>query len=407
MTEKQTEELYTLLGKQVFKYTSGESTSVTIETAQRLLRSMDYCINSYYKSLENPGPYRLDEEYTTMSTAVVVTNLDDSLEVIFEAGLEAVKRCVQRTKELFIKVQNSYAHVDNIAYRDTIKTGLGRFFPKYQPRFGAQLCDADIDYPLAVEVEGLEGVEFMYEYLRRLHLENQWMGKFDSDRINLLLHGYHQEASEYLINIFEVMLQNVLGLSLLSQEIYGLNITLPQQEELYYLLSGKSLLQITLLLEEHANQVLRYLDLFREDMITYVKAKLKEISYRLFQNLNIHNLTHTFVMFESEYQQKEAYFEGDMMADEELRKLIVEMSSMRYFKDKLSLLREKVHSLSDLKEVMNECFAGDEYIQVFRLLLPQEKNILLEQAKVNLAFYDDEAMLAEWERALLEIENKN
>lgn len=409
MTENQTEELYALLGKQVYKFTSGESTSVSIETAERILRSIDYCINSYYKSLDNPIPYDRREEYVPISTAVVVTSWTElSLEDIFESGLKAVKGCVENTKELLIKVQDSLVDVDNIAYQDTIQKGLAHFFPTYQPRFGAQLCDADIDYPLAVEVEGLEGVEFMYEYLRRLYLENQFLGRFDPAKINLLLRGYHHEAREYLINIFEVVLQNVLGLSLLSTDTLepcqfnDLNISLSQQEVIYHILKSKNLLQISLLLEEHARLVLEKLDLVKEDMITYVMTKVKDISYRLLQNLKLKNLTYIFVMFEDEDLHEEAYFEGAMMPDEELRMLIDEMSAMRYLKDKLVLLKGNVHSLNDLKEVLKECFAGDEYAKVFQLLLPQEKNILLEQAKANLAFYNDETMLLEWERALLD-----
>jgi hypothetical protein len=339
-----------------------------------------------------------------MSTAVVVTELGErSLAEIFELGLQAVQRCVQTTKELLTKVQSSCVNVDNVAYRDTIKSGLALFFPKYQPRFGAHLCDANIDYPLAIEVDGLEGVEFLYEYLRRLYLENRFVEKFGVENINSLLRGYHQEASEYLINIFELVLQNVLGLSLLSLDLLVLNITLQQQEELYYLLKGQSLAQLLQMLEEHASQVLDSLDLTQTDMITYVKTKVKDIAYRLHQNLKINNLTATFVLFESEGQQVQAYFEGNMMLDEELRVLIEEMHGMRYVKDKLTLLKERVHSLSDLKEVLGECFAGDEYIQVFRLLLPQEIDILLEQAKANLTFYGDETLLSEWERALLEM----
>lgn len=411
MTENQTEELYGLLGKQVYKFTSGESTSVSIETAERILRSIDYCINSYYKSLDNPIPYDRREEYVPVSTAVVVTSRAElSLEDIFESGLEAVKSCVENTKDLLIKVQNTLVNVDNIAYQDTIQKGLAYFFSKYQPRFGAQLCDADIDYPLAVEVEGLEGVEFMYEYLRRLYLENQFLGRFDPSQINFLLRGYHHESREYLINIFEVVLQNVLGLSILSTDTLepcqfnDLNISLSQQEVLYHILKSKNLLQISLLLEEHARLVLENLDLLKEDMITYVMTKVKDISNRLLQNLKLKNLTYTFVMFEDEDLHEEAYFEGAMMPDGKLRMLIDEMSAMRYLKDKLVLLKANVHSLNDLKEVLKECFAGDEYAKVFQLLLPQEKNILIEQAKANLAFYNDETMLLEWERALLDRE---
>lgn len=404
MTEQQAEELYQLLGKQVFKFTSGESTSVSVETAQKILRSMDYCINSYYKSLENPAPYGGQELLSRMSTQVApVTSQEKTLEEIFELGLQAVQGCVQTSKDLLIKVQESYVNVDNIAYRDTIKIGLAKFFPSYQPRFTAHLSDVEIDYPLAIEVEGLDGVEYMYEYLRRLYLENQFLQKFTSDNINSLLRGYHREASEYLINIFELVLQNVLGLSMLSQDILDLNISLQQQEDLFHLLEEKSIVDLSLLLQDHANQVLSQLDLAKADMVTYVETKVKEFAYRLKQNLNLANLTYTFVMFDCEYQQTQAYFEGEMMPDEELRRLIQEMQAMRYISDKLLLLKEKVHSLSDLKEVLGECFAGEEYNQVFSLLLPQEMEILVEQAKANLTFYEDETMLTEWERALLHL----
>jgi hypothetical protein len=404
MTEQQAEELYQLLGKQVFKYTSGDSTSVSVETAQKILKSMDYCINSYYKSLENPAPYGGQEQLSKMSTQVVPLDVKEkSLEEIFELGVQAVQRCVQTSKELLVKIQDSYITVDNVAYRDTVKTGLNKFFATYQPRFAAHLGDAEIDYPLAVEVEDLDGVEFMYEYLRRLYFENLFLQKFDSEDINSLLRGYHKDASEYLINIFELVLQNSLGLSFLSQNVLDLNITLYQQEELFHLLKGKSIVELSQLLTSHANQVLTQLDLARADMITYVETKIKELAYRLHQNLNLNNLTYTFVMFDREYQPTQAYFEGEMMPDEDLRRLIEEMQAMRHLNDKLILLKEQIHSLSDLKEVLGECFAGDEYHQVFRLLLPQEIDILVDQAKANLTFYDDETMLTEWERALLNL----
>ncbi len=405
MTEQQAEELYQLLGKQVFKYTSGDSTSVSVETAQMILKSMDYCINSYYKSLDNPAPYGGKTTLSMMSTQVVLANgKEKSLEEVLELGIQAVQDCVQTCKELLIKIQDSYVDVDNIAYRDTVKTGLTKFFPTYQPRFKAHLSDVEIDYPLAVEVEGLDGVEYMYEYLRRLYLENQFLQKFSVDHINSLLLGYHKEAREYLINIFELVLQNALGLRLISEDILGLNITLQQQEQLYHLLKGKSIGQLSLLLKDYANQVLSQLDLTKADMVMYVETKVNEIAYRLQQNLTLNNLTHTFVMFDREYQQTQAYFEGEMMPDEELRRFIQEMQSMRYINDKISLLKEQVHSLSDLKEVLGECFAGDEYQEVFRLLLPQETDILVEQARANLIFYDDETMLTEWERALLNLQ---
>lgn len=92
--------------------------------------------------------------------------------------------------------------------------------------------------------------------------------------------------------------------------------------------------------------------------------------------------------------------DGEMMDDEKLRLFIEEMQECRYLSDKIGMIREQIHSLSDLEEVLKECFWDAEYPEVFQLLSPPEADAL--QANIKLK-QDFGSPLEEWEKYLARI----
>ena len=89
------------------------------------------------------------------------------------------------------------------------------------------------------------------------------------------------------------------------------------------------------------------------------------------------------------------------MDDRKLRALIEEMQTCRYLEDKLQIVKTQVGSLSDLKELLKECFWEDEYPSVFALLSDAEKEYLRQDILQRQA---DNASSDSWEQAFLDTE---
>lgn len=399
MNTREQKELFKLLDKQINRFVGAGGNTESVEIAEQLLMSMEYCMNSYYKGLEDGEPYGLTNVKKPSA------GKKEHMEDIFEKGVVAVKGCVQKSKELWIKVKKTMVDVDNNTYKNTILKEIPEFFQNYQPRFGAQLNPVEIQYPLAIEIEELSGVEYIYEYLYHLWLENTFVAKFDIALVNALIRGYHKEASDYITNLFELVLQNALGLKILGRDVSSLQITMEDRKQLIKELDGFGNARMQVYCENVCQELLEDLQIADEDMIAYTMEKIKEISKRLVNSMKHNNLSYIFVTFGEKKKAEDTYFDGRMLPDMKLREIIDEMCQLRYLKDKLQILKEEVHSLKDLKEVLSECFAGEEYAQVFQLMLPSERELMIHQAKANLAFYGDESMLQEWERMLLELDS--
>jgi hypothetical protein len=74
--------------------------------------------------------------------------------------------------------------------------------------------------------------------------------------------------------------------------------------------------------------------------------------------------------------------DGDPMEDEDFRALHAELSSCRYFSDKLLLVRRRAHSLHDVTWLMESgCFSAQEMIRLFSMLGKEELSALLRMGR--------------------------
>jgi hypothetical protein len=184
-----------LLSKEILYYTGGKSSSVTVETAQKLLESALYSITLYLDSQSEP--------YTAIKT--------ESLEDIRQKGLELVKLKVEEAKQLLKEVRETRTPTDLIAYNGTIDVALEGFFQLYDPRFEAQSTAAVIDYPLSKDDMSVTGILYIISYLTQLKKENEFCAKYSKNHIRALLfaHGakHHLDYREMLVNIPEIILE--------------------------------------------------------------------------------------------------------------------------------------------------------------------------------------------------------
>lgn len=230
-----------------------DSSSVRAETAQELLSSICFLLYLYLKENALPVRYLLKAE---------------SLEPVYEAALKTGRQAFLRCKGLYQQACESVPQIENTSLSDTLRD-IGQSFKTYDVYYFAHQVNCTIDYQLCHAVpESLSGTEYLCEYLRRLCMENHFLTHFSTKKVIQLLNAYCPDYKGLLINLYEPVFVNTLGLALLRQDIFPLNLTQTQKSEILELTSG--------LTEQQAHTLFHTA---AESVCTTVEADAEEKTY--------------------------------------------------------------------------------------------------------------------------------
>jgi hypothetical protein len=382
--------LWMLLERQTERFTMGDSSSVPVEIAEELLTSISYCIEMYLKKSSN-----------IFENAAKLKN--ENLFDLFALGQVEIVMNIDRGKKLLKEAQESAIKVDNISYHDTLKE-IAAFFKKYDYRFFAHDIPCMIDYQLCHEVSDLLGIEYINEYLHRFIIENKFCGHFNCELIISLLQEYCPDYKEQLINIFEPVCTNGIGLALIGKDVFTVNITDADRVELLNLFRLWTEKEAIENLALAANKLYGLLEIEDSDTREYLKKTavglysririLKDIDKfdKLFIELNVKK--ETAPLFQ--------YYDGDLLDDEALRRFIDEIQDCRYLPDKIAIIKEQIHSVRDLIEVLNVCLWGNEYTELFRSFSDLEVAVLLHFLHERHEETDDLSPVFPWEVQLID-----
>lgn len=207
--EKVLSRLAALLAAQAKKYLAGDGSSLPVETAQELWRSLLYTL--HFALAEDGLPER----------ALLTAELPDLL----LRGQSALREQLERTRVLWSRVCLTAPPVENFFYKDTL-TELGRFFRRYDLRYFAHRVPCSIDYPLCVPVsEKLQGVSYVDAWLHRLLLENWFLSRFRVETVEALLARGCRDYRNMPLNLCEQPLVNAIGLAALGKPVFSLSLT--------------------------------------------------------------------------------------------------------------------------------------------------------------------------------------
>ena len=108
------EGLLRLLAQKTERYTAGESSSVPIETAQRLLQSVCFTLG-------------MDLTGNTLNFAHLA---GEDLDRAYDRGLQHIQKKIQRGRNLWEAAVITVPSIENISLQDTLKSMEG-FWKKY------------------------------------------------------------------------------------------------------------------------------------------------------------------------------------------------------------------------------------------------------------------------------------
>ncbi len=202
--------LWQLLGQRTERHTMSDSSSVPVETAEQLFNSICFTLQICLKA-------------KICSLSELLSN--DNLQQILRAGQAEIEKKIAYGKTLLLEVMHTAPAIKNTSYVDTIK-GITAFFKRYDHRFFAHEIPADIDYQLCHPVtDQLLGIEYINDFLQRMLIENRFIGCFDIKKVKLLLNCYCRDYRGLLINLYDPVATNAIGLALVGRDVFALDIS--------------------------------------------------------------------------------------------------------------------------------------------------------------------------------------
>ncbi len=358
-----------LLRDSILNYTSRESSSVKVETAQNILMSILYSIDAWLISIDHP------EEQLDL---LMATDIDE----IYKKGLRLVDSCLAEAKMLYEAIKRSKLDVPIIAYNMTIDEALAGFFEQYDTVFMAQETMASIDYPLLFDDMEIQGIYYIKQYLEKLSIETQFCRYFLQGDIARLLFNYGQvyqiDYKEALINIFEVVLTNAIFSVLSGQGANELSISKYQYKILWERLKELDHQSCSDIINVAIDDLIIELSIDSPDLKEYIKKFAQVLMPRFLSALDYDSLANVIIIDSDERSQLDIVFDvGNRMDDDSFRTVIDNILESTDANAKINIISSSIHSLADFVDILEaDCLFEDEFNILFNSLGDLELSIL-------------------------------
>lgn len=345
-----------LLKIQLRYYTKDETSSVMIEVAENILKGIDYTIGFYIKTLKD--------------IELMIRELKSfTLGEIFKKGNALIKERVKINEELLYYIQNNKINIDNYSYNDTIDYGIPLFFKKYDDFFTPHEGDGSIDYQLCIDDMDYVGIEYIENYLNTLKLENEFCSKFDIEEINELLKGYDINSNVLLINIFEIVLTNAIGLIICGKGLSSLNINEKDRELIKEKLGNLHLCKLISELKKYRNILYNEVYIKNIKLKEYIDKAILKIAPIIKNAIELDKLENVFISFLGEDNGLITYVDKEKMSNARFRSITDKVRECQSIEDKIKLIKNNIESLEDLIDMLgSECLFDDEYEKYFKSL---------------------------------------
>lgn len=262
------EALLTLLARQARLYAPGSS-SLPTETAAALADSLLLTLGA-------------DRDPSVLLTADLPERLRQGQRRSRQKAAVAHRLCQTVSRAL---------PLENRALADTLRS-LSHFQARYDWRFFAQDIPCDIDYQLSQPVpDTLRGADYVLEWLRRLGMETDILSRFDPSRARAVLEVSCPDWQGLLIDLYEPVAINALGLALLGEAPRTLSVSPPQCRRLEALFMRHSPAET---LENGAAALCAALNVTSRQTGHYLQDTARALGPRLQAALSAGTLEHIF-----------------------------------------------------------------------------------------------------------------
>ncbi|OPJ55666.1 DUF6179 domain-containing protein [Clostridium chromiireducens] len=346
-----------ILKTQLKYYTKDESSSVMVEVAENLMEGIDYTLGFYLKT------------FNTLE--LIIEKLkNESLSQMLETGRDLIKVTVEESKNLLEDIMENKLKINNYSYDDTIDHGISLFFEEYEYFFAPHEGEGSIDYQLYMDNMNYKGIEYIRNYLKILSLENEFCSNFNISEINELLKGYDKRSEELLINVFELVLINSLGLIICGKSLSSLDINSADRELIKNKLENLSVEKLQEEVLKYADKCCSILSIKNNELIDYVRKSAIKLKDWLYESIKVNRLETVFISLnKNEDDEFIEYIDGKKLSNAAFKHLSEEIRECSLIQDKIKLIKNNIKSLEDMIDILNaECLFEGEHIALFKSL---------------------------------------
>ena len=327
------------LAHKVERFNAGDSSSIRVEKAQEIMASNMFTVGLWLKTYENP-----DDAITAIRNGIYAE--------LYQKGRKRIDTMVRAARTIHSKILEQLVDTKNVYYRATIEGGIKGFFKLYYPDFGANEIHITADYPIYNTMPKLAGIEFIHAYLSALYYENQFCLNFSPSDIHHLLCGYEEDYQELLINIYEQVLTAAIGCVLAETDAHMLDISEDEAVFLNRFFTGKTRDEIFAAIQNAAYELKRIFNIPHE-LESYIQKSLSLVVDKIVIATREQSLDHVFYIPGYPEHKPKLYFSfGDKMDNEQYRKVISEIMQSSLLQDKITIIKNHIHSLADVEDIL-------------------------------------------------------
>lgn len=362
----------------IIGYTKGESSSVTYDTAERLLNSILYSIDAYTLYCSSP------EE--------AVEHLKASpLKGIYLNGLEKVREWLEETKLLYDEVRENKLNVHLEPYNLTIQEGIPLFLKNYGIVFDSHITMASIDYPLVFDDMTIRGVVYIKNYLINLKTETEFCRNFSEQDIEMLLSSFGRKINmDYkieLINIFELVFNNAVFSIMSGNTDKDLIVSQYHFDLLNDKLKSSDNSMVSQVIEQAVEKLIHNLNIDEPYLLNYISLHKTNFIKRVINAVKNGSLDSIIITGKEENMGSKAmiFRNGERMSDDKFISSVKRLMNLKKVADKIIFIKSNFSSLYDFIDVLNsDCLFGDEYEMLFSTLGDMELAMLSK-----IVFYEE------------------
>lgn len=358
-----------LLADGIRLYTAGESSSVTEDTAARILGSITYAIDARTAALDSPG-------------ALLRELRGQGVRGIYREGVKIVRACLEETKALFQKISDSKLDIPLAPYNEMIDAAIPEFLKTYNVEFNAQSTDCLMDYPLAFDDNPATGIFYLNRYLKNLLTETEFCACFPRKDILRALVGYQVkyeiDVKDAPLNLFTVLFDQSVFAALAGNETDGLTVTPEQSLKLVEALAGLDGREIQKRIGDAVTRTAERLPRENPELLPYLRRSQAQLTDRVLQTNGYGNLLNlVLVKGEDPGAGQDVFTDGERLEDSKFTHLAELVGKCESAEEKIRLILNNIRSSKDFIDLLEaDCLYGDEFKRLYGALGDTELALL-------------------------------
>lgn len=227
------EELVPIVAELARKHNGIDSSSISYEKANSLMETVIFCIMENYNAKEQSLQQEVcSGKHNTESGESEDMQMQAQFEKLsafqaYKRGRVLVEQKVKDALALYHAILKKFDDYGNYYLKQTIIAGMPEFFKWYDARFAAHETMLTLDYHVLRDrlICRLKGIDAIYEYLKCIEIEQNFLGKMSRTFVMQCLNAYNSSYKDMVDNLCSPVLEHIVYCVLLDKKSFGETLT--------------------------------------------------------------------------------------------------------------------------------------------------------------------------------------